>query len=367
MDLCQWRRLWSFLVCAVAVPCAAQQIPLREGLTVVTAISELEGDYESVKRIVSVDGTSVSLSVTADVPDGPSLKARRRVLRKDLEASHDYRQAFAEEEPETHAGSTALGTSRAVLEELKQTGESGFTCDAGGLVAGISAMVDSLLSSFPGVATKEREELRAQSRLAGTLKLVGMAMIPVLVNDQRVKLQAVHARGVLGQQEAEFYFLDDPANPLSLKWNIGGESLQVILITYPEDTRSGPTDAMAQRIEQSLASSGRAEIHGIYFGFGSATLRPESEEALRAITAALAGNPDWKVSIEGHTDNIGEESFNLDLSLRRAEAVRLALVERYRIPNNRLTTTGFGEAHPKEPNDSMEGRAGNRRVELVRK
>jgi outer membrane protein OmpA-like peptidoglycan-associated protein len=70
--------------------------------------------------------------------------------------------------------------------------------------------------------------------------------------------------------------------------------------------------------------------------------------------------------INGHTDNVGGDALNLELSRRRATAVRKALVERYQIDEPRLTTNGFGASQPKESNDSDRGRALNRRVELVR-
>ena len=70
--------------------------------------------------------------------------------------------------------------------------------------------------------------------------------------------------------------------------------------------------------------------------------------------------------MESHNDKSGGDEYNLDLSQRRAEAVKLALVTRYHIAADRLTPKGFGATRPKEPNDTLAGRARNRRVELVR-
>jgi outer membrane protein OmpA-like peptidoglycan-associated protein len=77
-------------------------------------------------------------------------------------------------------------------------------------------------------------------------------------------------------------------------------------------------------------------------------------------------HPDWRLGIEGHTDNIASDRFNLDLSRRRAAAVKDALVTRHGIDAARLTTGGAGESRPLDTNDTLEGRARNRRVELVR-
>jgi OOP family OmpA-OmpF porin len=87
---------------------------------------------------------------------------------------------------------------------------------------------------------------------------------------------------------------------------------------------------------------------------------------LREIADALNHNSGWKLRVEGHTDNIGGDDYNMDLSQRRAEAVNQALVTRYHIAVDRLTPQGFGASRPKEPNDTLAGRARNRRVELVR-
>jgi OOP family OmpA-OmpF porin len=115
-----------------------------------------------------------------------------------------------------------------------------------------------------------------------------------------------------------------------------------------------------------LTATGRAEVYGIYFDFSKATIRPESEPVLREIGEVMTKNPAWKLSVEGHTDNIGGAASNQDLSTRRAAAVRQALVDRYHVAAGRLTPAGFGASRPKETNDTLEGRARNRRVELVR-
>jgi outer membrane protein OmpA-like peptidoglycan-associated protein len=87
---------------------------------------------------------------------------------------------------------------------------------------------------------------------------------------------------------------------------------------------------------------------------------------LKQIVQAMTDNPDWKLTVEGHTDNIGGDSYNLDLSKRRSEAVKHTLVSQYGIASDRLLTGGFGASRPVESNDTLEGRARNRRVELVR-
>jgi outer membrane protein OmpA-like peptidoglycan-associated protein len=73
------------------------------------------------------------------------------------------------------------------------------------------------------------------------------------------------------------------------------------------------------------------------------------------------------LAINGHTDNVGGDQSNLNLSRRRAAAVKDALVTRHGIAADRLTTAGMGRSQPKDTNETLEGRAQNRRVELVRR
>ena len=87
---------------------------------------------------------------------------------------------------------------------------------------------------------------------------------------------------------------------------------------------------------------------------------------LEEIAGVLKTNPDWKLTVSGHTDNVGGDAYNLDLSQRRAAAVKLALVTRYHIAPERLATDGFGATRPVATNDTLAGRALNRRVELTR-
>jgi outer membrane protein OmpA-like peptidoglycan-associated protein len=181
--------------------------------------------------------------------------------------------------------------------------------------------------------------------------------LPVLVNDEPAELPAIHARARLNDETIDFYVLDDPENPLVLLL-AGGSRGRIVRIAFPT--------ADVAPLEEKLKKHSRVELHGIYFDFGKATIRPESEPVLRDIASALTHNLDWTLNIEGHTDNIGGEALNLDLSRRRADAVKQALVDRYRISASHLTTAGFGASRPNASNDTMSGRARNRRVELVR-
>jgi outer membrane protein OmpA-like peptidoglycan-associated protein len=122
----------------------------------------------------------------------------------------------------------------------------------------------------------------------------------------------------------------------------------------------------AAELENALQAGDKVDLYEIFFSFNSAILRPESDETLITLADLLNKHPDWKLVIGGHTDSIASDSFNLDLSSRRAAAVKTALVERFKIAETRLSTQGYGETQPRASNDTLEGRAHNRRVELRR-
>lgn len=117
---------------------------------------------------------------------------------------------------------------------------------------------------------------------------------------------------------------------------------------------------------EALAGTGRIAVQGIYFDTGSDRLRPESSGTLKQIADMLAAHADLRLTIEGHTDNVGAAAANLALSQRRAAAVLQALTGQYGISASRLASSGLGDTRPAAPNTTPEGRQQNRRVELVR-
>jgi len=115
-----------------------------------------------------------------------------------------------------------------------------------------------------------------------------------------------------------------------------------------------------------LEADGRVATQGILFAVDSDRLRPESTPTLEEIGRMLQDHPDLRLTIEGHTDADGDDGHNLDLSKRRAAAVKAFVVGEYHIDGSRLETVGYGESRPAADNSTPEGKQQNRRVELVR-
>jgi len=121
----------------------------------------------------------------------------------------------------------------------------------------------------------------------------------------------------------------------------------------------------ASELATAIAKSGKVALYGIYFDFDKADLKPESKPQLDEISTLLKNDAALKLMVVGHTDNKGGAAYNLDLSKRRADAVVVALTGDG-IAADRLLAQGMGSAAPVASNDSDEGRAKNRRVELVK-
>jgi OmpA-OmpF porin, OOP family len=119
-------------------------------------------------------------------------------------------------------------------------------------------------------------------------------------------------------------------------------------------------------IYDELSKTGRWATQGILFDTGKSNIKPESTPTLKKIAATLKQHSDLKVEIQGHTDNVGKADANLKLSQARAEAVKTALAKEYGVGETQLTAKGYGDTKPSADNKTAEGRANNRRVELVK-
>lgn len=331
----------------VARSAETPRVPLAPGTIVVFAVAGPEGDHEPSFTINSVAADHYVGVFNSEVDD-PRTKRRRpieiirRVRMQDQLAARVILSEYWEGDPHTFSGTVPF-LSRAMIEELRR---------------GSTTITDRNMSRMFGIPVPRNRR--------GTLTLVAFEKMPVLVNGKLVELRVIHARGELrdeatGEREnVDMVALDDPDHPLYLRWHESARRSQIVRIDYPE-----PSVAQA-RLEAALADRKPLDVYNVYFAFASAELRPQSKAALDDIAAVLRKHPDWKLAVQGHTDDVGGDGSNLKLSEARAAAVREALIKQYGIAPARLTSGGSGARSPVAKNDTPEGRARNRRVVLSR-
>ncbi|HSL88845.1 MAG TPA: OmpA family protein, partial [Ignavibacteriaceae bacterium] len=121
----------------------------------------------------------------------------------------------------------------------------------------------------------------------------------------------------------------------------------------------------ADELKAALDQNGKVILHGILFDLDKVTLKQDSEKQLSNIVTLLIKYPDLKLEIQGHTDDQGKDDYNMNLSKNRAETVSNYL-QLFGIDIKRLVTKGYGESKPIASNETEEGRAQNRRVELIK-
>jgi len=145
-------------------------------------------------------------------------------------------------------------------------------------------------------------------------------------------------------------------------WNKSNQEVRIIEVApMVQRMTFGPAELKA-----ALDAEGRVALRGILFDLDKDTLQPESMEQLGHVVTLLKNYPDLALEVQGHTDDQGDEAYNQELSQRRAATV-VTYLGLFGIEASRLTAAGYGESEPVASNTTEEGRAQNRRVELVRK
>lgn len=159
------------------------------------------------------------------------------------------------------------------------------------------------------------------------------------------------------------YTLDAGTNEYCKALN--GRTIAIVDIVEDKPREQRMVVVQAAEMAKQIDSTGSVALYGIYFDFNKADVKPESDPTLEQIAKLRKDSAGLKLLVVGHTDNVGSLAFNRDLSERRAAAVVAALTSRHRIDAGRLTPVGVAFASPIASNKTDEGRAKNRRVELV--
>lgn len=147
---------------------------------------------------------------------------------------------------------------------------------------------------------------------------------------------------------------------------LNGRTVALVHVLEPKARERKMVAVKAEEMAISIGETGRIALYGILFDTDKADLKPESDPALKEIAALLATDPALSVLIVGHTDSQGAYDYNLDLSARRAKAVVEALSATHGTDPGRIQPAGAGMMAPVASNDTPEGQARNRRVEVVK-
>lgn len=141
---------------------------------------------------------------------------------------------------------------------------------------------------------------------------------------------------------------------------------EIELVSYAGGGKVSAGAETTKEISLRITLDGRVSLYGVQFETASTQILPGSERTLEAIAGMMAELPELKIAVVGHTDHVGGYEFNMDLSKRRADAVVTELSGEYGVDGSRLFAAGASFLAPVATNDTEEGRALNRRVELVR-
>ncbi len=165
--------------------------------------------------------------------------------------------------------------------------------------------------------------------------------------------------------EINFFVAADGKTAFISSQREGGKGgYDIYTFELPEEIRPDSANYLASVDVVELTPGDAVVLQNIQFEFNSAALTADSESGIQILTTFLKHNPDLKVELAGHTDNVGNDNYNLKLSSDRAESVRKALIANG-IEETRLTAKGYGATKPIVANDTEEHRALNRRTEMI--
>ena len=309
----------------------------NEGGVITTAWGNAYGpDAESWITFANVGASTFDI----DYSSSRGTRAVRQISVADRATASTLVLGYNAKMPKVIPQTTTLGTSAAVLEQLRGTGS-----------APMSIIYDAELNKADGV-----------------LQLTdGNAKFSVQMGEEVVEVPAVTATGTFKSRgksaSGTFTFLNNKNNPILLEYNISftGEKVP----RTERVVRAVPGKSMQGEMEQALATIGKFRTYGIHFDFDKASIRRESAALIADMATTLQNNPLWTIRITGYTDSIGKPAYNVKLSQARAESLKSALVAQG-IQPERMTTVGAGPDNPVGSNDTLQGRALNRRVELER-
>jgi outer membrane protein OmpA-like peptidoglycan-associated protein/opacity protein-like surface antigen len=253
-----------------------------------------------------------------------------------------------------------------IIDESKIIGYT-VTQNTGGIQMhlGVKFRVGGCSTSAP---IYEEKEIKSVPSVPSGLLLAGKTIssktqkpvkATVIVENQTENSNPVTLKSSSG--DGSFELNVKPGSQYNITIDAKGYISKTDVLNIPDDI----SDKMIERTyELSPIEVGKiVRMKNIFFDFNKSTLKPESFKELNKLVQFMNDNPDVKIEITGHTDNVGSNEYNLNLSKNRAKAVADYVISKIS-DSSRVLSTGYGASQPIESNDSEEGRANNRRVEF---
>jgi outer membrane protein OmpA-like peptidoglycan-associated protein len=248
------------------------------------------------------------------------------------------------------------------------TGTAGRAADAAGAAAGRAA---DTVSAYGGAAVAESRSAFARWWPWLLALVAALILLPQLRYCGHEATQKVgDAAKTTAQATADAAKSAAQATAQAAKSGAAAVTKAIKTFELPNGVKIDVTDGgfmatLVAFLNSKDAALGKGySFDEVHFDTGSATIRPESTKQLEQLAAVLKAFPNVAISIEGHTDSTGDADLNKKLSAERAAAVEKVL-ESYGVAEARITSSGFGPGKPIASNDTEDGRAQNRRVEVV--
>lgn len=229
--------------------------------------------------------------------------------------------------------------------------------------AGSVADIELLLYDYFSVAAVENFGSEAKMRVGSRID----RRLPELLNTK------MHISIAVNKQRLRFWINEEKMvdAPTILQGNLGKHFIIEAMDILPEKGHFAAITnfRMAESREDlrsKLLKDGKFSTTGIYFNSNSAIVKKESYAVIKSIADMLKADGNLKLTIVGHTDAVGADDFNTELSLQRAEAVKNILINQFSLEEARFKFSGKGEAEPVDDNATDKGRANNRRVEFIK-
>ncbi|MEC9493383.1 OmpA family protein [Flexistipes sp.] len=206
----------------------------------------------------------------------------------------------------------------------------------------------------------------------------GIDEIPYDIYGDFDNIEGDHSKSVLSGKDESYFLARLPQEDgdvyvsahiwISDNADADWQPVTALQILEEKPMKSGKikVDINAETMAKDIEETGSVRIYGIHFDTDKATIKEESESTLAEIAAFLEEKPDLHLGVVGHTDAVGSIEYNMDLSRRRAESVVEFLASEHGISKDRLKPRGLGPWAPVASNEDEDGRARNRRVELIK-